>query len=214
MLICQNPTRLATRVRSVYAEAGIPVTAGDLALCAAWAALAVDVAVRRPRAPRNRVVASAPHPGALARAIILGGTLAAVAGLEWMRPPSSTPGWLTGAGVALVSAGLALHVAARRALGPWWDSVATVREDHSVIARGPYAIVRHPLYLAILLMAAGTVLAHPSVAAGAAAGGLALGTVLKIRAEEALLRRVLGEPYVRYARTVPALLPWLRRGRP
>src|SRR5581483_4881203 len=71
------------------------------------------------------------------------------------------------------------------------------------------------LRLGILLLAAGTVCAHPSPATVCVGLGTAAGVALKIPLEERALRRTLGEAYVRYAARVPALLPrLLRRGRP
>jgi len=93
--------------------------------------------------------------------------------------------------------------------------VIAVRARHEVVDHGPYARVRHPIYLGILLLAAGTVCAHPSPATVCVGLGTAAGVALKIPLEERALRRTLGEAYVRYAARVPALLPrLLRRGRP
>jgi len=111
------------------------------------------------------------------------------------------------AGIALAAAGLALHMRARRALGVLWSSAIAVRPGQPIVTRGPYAIVRHPIYLGVLLLAAGTVLAHPSVATICIAAGLAVGVAWKIPAEERTLRAAYGEAWARYAAGVPALLP-------
>ena len=87
----------------------------------------------------------------------------------------------------------------------------TVRADQDVVTAGPYAHVRHPLYLAILLLTLGTVLAHPSAATACIALGLATGVAIKIPMEERALRATLGERYARYAARVPALVPRLGR---
>jgi len=110
------------------------------------------------------------------------------------------------AGLVLVAGGLVLHIRARRTLGPSWSGVVSVRSRH-IVERGPYAHLRHPIYLALLLLAAGSLLVHPSVATACLAGGLALGLALKIPLEERALRRALGVDYERYAARVPALLP-------
>ena len=86
-----------------------------------------------------------------------------------------------------------------------------VRARHRVVEHGPYAAVRHPLYLALLLLAAGTVLVHTSLATACLLVGISAGTTLKIRIEERALRAALPD-YARYAAEVPALLP-RRRGR-
>jgi len=114
-------------------------------------------------------------------------------------------------GLILMAAGLVLHASARRTLGPLWSGVITVRADHAIVERGPYRLVRHPIYASFLLLAAGSLLVHPSVAVACAALGCTAGIVLKIGFEERALRRALGEPYRRYAARVPALVPRLRR---
>jgi protein-S-isoprenylcysteine O-methyltransferase Ste14 len=91
-----------------------------------------------------------------------------------------------------------------------------VLPEQRVITTGPYALVRHPLYLAAFLiwLALGVAFASPVT--------LAL-TVLYVipsywiymRSEEAMLTAQLGEAYRSYQRSVGMLLPRsLRRGSP
>jgi protein-S-isoprenylcysteine O-methyltransferase Ste14 len=110
-------------------------------------------------------------------------------------------------GIALAAAGLALHVRARRALGVLWSSAIAVRPGQPIVTGGPYALVRHPIYLGVLLLTAGTLLAHPSIATICIAAGLTVGVAVKIPAEERALRAAYGESWTRYAASVPALLP-------
>ncbi len=110
----------------------------------------------------------------------------------------------------LAAGGVALHGWARRTLGPMWSGVVQVRAQHVLVERGPYRLVRHPIYLAGLLLAAGSFLAHPSPASACLGGGFAVGVVLKAWLEERALRGVLGDEYARYAARVPALIPWPR----
>jgi len=91
-----------------------------------------------------------------------------------------------------------------------WSGVVQVRAQHVLVERGPYRLVRHPIYLAGLLLAAGSFLAHPSPASACLGAGFALGVVLKAWLEERALRGVLGDEYARYAARVPALIPWPR----
>jgi len=116
------------------------------------------------------------------------------------------------AGVALAAAGVALHARARHALGAYWLPTVAVRAGHALVDHGPYAVVRHPLYAGVWLLAVGTLAAHPSPATACLAGGLTLGTALKIVREERLLRRIFGDDWSRYTRRVPAVVPRLTRG--
>ncbi len=186
--------------------------AADVLLAAAWLALAADNLrlARRERAARagREAVDGAPRWQGAARVALLALLLAGAALLEHrsggrlaFHPVAAA------AGLALAAAGLALHVRARRALGARWSTGVGVRAGHEVVTRGPYAIVRHPLYLGVLLLAAGTVLAHCSLATLCIAAGLVGGMALKIPAEERALRAACGERWTRYAAEVPALLP-------
>jgi protein-S-isoprenylcysteine O-methyltransferase Ste14 len=185
----------------------------DALLIAAWIALAADNLwlARRERAARQGlgpVVHGGSGPGLAVRLGVLGVLLGCAVLLE-----RGTGGRLTfhpvaaAAGLALAVAGVALHLRARRALGPFWSGPITVRAGHAVVTSGPYALVRHPLYLGVLLLAAGTVLAHTSLATVCIALGVSVGIGLKMRAEERALVAICGEAYTRYAAEVPALIP-------
>ena len=112
--------------------------------------------------------------------------------------------------VAIVAASVWFCYAAAMALGKQWALVARVIEGHELICTGPYAIVRNPIYLAML----GMYVASALVAARwpAALAGLIVflaGTAIRIRAEENLLRGVFGARFNDYARRVPAFFPRL-----
>jgi protein-S-isoprenylcysteine O-methyltransferase Ste14 len=118
------------------------------------------------------------------------------------------------AGMVLVWAGAVLHVQARRALGAHWSPTVAPSDPGHLMRTGPYAVVRHPLYAALVVMAIGTALAHPSVPVLAGTGGMVTGLGLKVLAEERALRQTFGADWDAYARRVPALLPRpFRRGR-
>jgi protein-S-isoprenylcysteine O-methyltransferase Ste14 len=98
--------------------------------------------------------------------------------------------------------------AAARALGRHWALMARVIEGHELIRQGPYAIVRNPIYLAMLgmLIAIGLDVSRWQALASAVAVFVA-GTVIRIRTEEKLLRAAFGVKFDDYARSVPAFLP-------
>jgi protein-S-isoprenylcysteine O-methyltransferase Ste14 len=97
-----------------------------------------------------------------------------------------------------------------RALGQNWSLVARTRAKHSLVTEGPFATVRHPIYLAMLLLlvAVGLGFGHvlaliPSVLLFFA------GTAIRIREEERLLIGQFGDRYRAYARETPAFIPRL-----
>jgi len=185
----------------------------DVLIAAAWIGLAADNLrlSRREQEARARLppaVSSGPRASRAARlgaiaVLICGGlVLERLTGGRLAFHPLAAV-----AGIALAAAGLALHARARRALGVLWSSAIAVRPGQPIVTRGPYAVVRHPIYLGVLLLAAGTLLAHPSAATICIAAGLAIGVAWKIPAEERTLRAAYGEAWARYAAGVPALLP-------
>ena len=66
-------------------------------------------------------------------------------------PPLSAPSIVgTAVVLGLMSGTIGLFWASSRELGRNWSLVARTRTDHQLIRTGPYARVRHPIYLAML----------------------------------------------------------------
>jgi protein-S-isoprenylcysteine O-methyltransferase Ste14 len=192
----------------------------DTLLVAAWLMLAIDgirlsTRERLARRTLGPIVAGRPTPPAWTRVTIAASLVGGVLALEQMAGRWTFRPGLALLGLALAAAGVALHGRARRALGEYWLPTVAVRAGHALVERGPYAVVRHPLYLGAWLLAVGTVAAHPSLATACLASGLTIGIGLKIIREERLLRRIFGDDWSRYTRRVPAVLPrFTRAGRP
>jgi protein-S-isoprenylcysteine O-methyltransferase Ste14 len=85
---------------------------------------------------------------------------------------------------------------------------ARVLEDHKLIRDGPYRFVRHPIYTGMLgmLIATGLVYSH-WVAFVAALALYGVGTAIRVRSEEKLLREQFGAAFDDYKRRVPAVVP-------
>jgi len=112
--------------------------------------------------------------------------------------------------IALTIASTWFCWAAARALGRHWALMARVIEGHELVSQGPYAVVRNPIYLAMLgmLIAIGLCVSRWQALVGAVMV-FAVGTAIRIRAEENLLRTTFGAKFEDYARRVPAFLPRL-----
>src|SRR5881392_4006020 len=110
--------------------------------------------------------------------------------------------------VILALASLIFVAAAVRTLGKQWSLQARVLEHHELIRRGPYRIVRHPIYTGMfgMLIASSLVYGH-WLGLVIASVVYYLGTVIRIRSEEKLLREQFGSEYDEYARQVPAFIP-------
>ena len=55
------------------------------------------------------------------------------------------------AGIAVCSAGVAFAIWARHTLGRNWSGNPTIKEGHELVERGPYRLVRHPIYTGIYM---------------------------------------------------------------
>ncbi len=83
-----------------------------------------------------------------------------------------------------------------------------VFEGHTLKTDGPYGLVRHPMYLGIVLFHAGASLAmESSLLLAITALFVVPYTAVRIATEEKVLREAFGERYLRYAERVPALIP-------
>ena len=99
-------------------------------------------------------------------------------------------------------------MAAIQALGKEWSLTARVVEDHKLATAGPYRFVRHPIYSGMLgmLLATGLAITH-WLALLAAVVIFFIGTIIRVRSEERLLREQFGLEFEGYAQRVPAMLP-------
>lgn len=112
--------------------------------------------------------------------------------------------------IGVILLGLLLTWLARIHLGRFWSSAITRKERHRVVDTGPYAFVRHPIYVGIIaaLLATAIIEATPAALVGSAL--VTCGLWLKACAEERFLMAELGpDNYGSYRRRVPMLIPFL-----
>ena len=132
------------------------------------------------------------------------------------RTQPSLPLWsppsIAGAAAVLLLMGgtVYLFVASSNALGKNWSFEARMRTDHQLISNGPYAHVRHPIYLGMLLFLLGL-----AVALGhwlqliVALPLFFIGTSIRTKAEDQLLQEQFGPEFLGYRRSTPSLIPRL-----
>jgi protein-S-isoprenylcysteine O-methyltransferase Ste14 len=121
-------------------------------------------------------------------------------------PPSDT---VEAAGLALVLFGLVFAVWARVQLGRNWSGAVTVKEDHQLIRRGPYAMVRHPIYTGLLLGILGMALIIGEFRGLLGFVILLVAFRLKSRTEEGFMQQQFGEQYTQYQHDVKGLIPFI-----
>ncbi|HWF75573.1 MAG TPA: isoprenylcysteine carboxylmethyltransferase family protein [Caulobacteraceae bacterium] len=139
-----------------------------------------------------------------------GGPLATRFASQLWRLPEWA-GWVT-TGVA--AAGFAFTWWARVTLGDLWSGAVSRKENHVIVERGPYALVRHPIYTGLIGAAFAAAVEVGSAQALVGAALISFGFWLKARLEERFLMSELGEAsYADYRRRTPMLAPFWRMGR-
>ena len=128
--------------------------------------------IRRPA----RAVTSRPGDWLLAFGGTFGGVL--------FRPIGAHPSWGVDAGLAVQVLGLSICVASFLALGRSFGFAAA---DRGLVRRGPYAVVRHPIYASYLVLQAGYLLQSISVWNAAVMLFVTACNVGRARAEERVL---------------------------
>jgi protein-S-isoprenylcysteine O-methyltransferase Ste14 len=115
----------------------------------------------------------------------------------------------TGLAIAIASALFAAW--AMWALGRSYGIRTDIFDGHRLVTGGPYAFVRHPMYLGIILYHVGATLVLQSpLLLALTALVIVPYTAIRIAYEERPLREAFGEGYASYQRSVPALLPFMR----
>jgi len=127
--------------------------------------------------------------------------------LAWRFLPDSVEfAWI---GLALTATGVACAIWARLLLGGNWSASVTLKRGHTLVRRGPYNLVRHPIYSGALLAMAGTAIESGRISGLAAVALALIAWRIKSRMEEAFLEAQFGEQYLRYEREVKALIPFV-----
>ena len=113
-------------------------------------------------------------------------------------------------GCLLALAGAALVLWSRAELGAAWSLVPTADQGTGLVTTGPYRLVRHPIYLGLVLLAMGEALAFGSwPALMIVLSGVVPDHRWRARAEEKLLSRSFGERYAVYRQRTKMIIPHL-----
>ncbi len=198
------------------AEAAVRVV-GVIVLLASWAysGLGAIVGSGRP-AGRSSGLASRLHAhGAYALGAV---PYFAICVVLWRSIPL-TPSihWraaLLVAGGAVGFVGAGAYLLGRRELGRMYNVSSSLGselfEDHVLVTTGPYGIVRHPMYVGLLLCAVGGLMVYRTWTLVFMCMAL-VGAAFKAHAEERLLADEFGADWASYAARVPGWFPHIRR---
>src|SRR6185312_2618491 len=119
--------------------------------------------------------------------------------------------WRAVAGTVVGLVSIALFWNAVASLGSQWRFDAGLNANHELVQIGAYRIVRHPIYASMLGM-----LVTDAFLIGTLPGWpvaivlFIVGTEIRIRVEDGLLRERFGERFVVWQSSTPAYLPFVR----
>jgi protein-S-isoprenylcysteine O-methyltransferase Ste14 len=116
--------------------------------------------------------------------------------------------WIILAALSLCVAGLAFCLWARATLGRNWSGTITLKKEHELIVRGPYRIVRHPIYTGLLAMVTATVVVNGHLAGIIGALLVLVGLWIKLSNEEKLMLKQFPDQYTAYRQRVRRIVPY------
>ena len=123
--------------------------------------------------------------------------------------PGRVPNWFPGqrvAGTLVIAAGAALVVSALVYFRSWRFRAA-LDKSHQLATGGPFRILRHPIYMGLNLLALGSAIWVPTPIVWAAFVLMAIGSDLRARAEEAVLKQAFGPSYREYCARTRRFVP-------
>lgn len=105
--------------------------------------------------------------------------------------------------------GALFAVAARFALGSNWSRSMDLKEGHQLVVRGPYAVVRHPIYTGVILMCIGSALVAGTLLGIVGIAFAVWSCLIRIPQEEALMTQQFPSEYPLYKRRVKRLVSFI-----
>jgi protein-S-isoprenylcysteine O-methyltransferase len=121
--------------------------------------------------------------------------------------PQTDPPLVAAACLCVCGVGLCLW--ARAILGRNWSGTVTLKENHELIVRGPYRLVRHPIYTGLLAMIIATWMEQAHLAGLIGCVLVFISLWIKLTGEEELMRQQFPDQYPAYERRVKRVIPFV-----
>jgi protein-S-isoprenylcysteine O-methyltransferase Ste14 len=121
--------------------------------------------------------------------------------------PQTTP--ILVAAAILCLCGLGFCLWARAVLGRNWSGTVTLKENHELIVRGPYRLVRHPIYTGLLAMLIATAIEQGHIAGMIGLALTFLSFWIKLNNEEELMRAQFSDQYRAYQLRTKRIVPFV-----
>lgn len=170
--------------------------------CAVWAIAAfTGKRTQRTLTPLEQLL----HWSVLSLAIVFFFPMVQRGFLGWRILPDRR--WLDNLSDVMHILGFGFAIWARLHLGRNWSLGVQLKEGHTLIRTGPYALVRHPIYTGLLLVVLGKAIGQGKVAGFVAFAILLIEWKRKSLFEERFMVENFGGEYERYRAEVRGLIP-------
>jgi protein-S-isoprenylcysteine O-methyltransferase Ste14 len=113
------------------------------------------------------------------------------------------------AAAILCICGLGFCFWARTVLGGNWSGTVALKENHELIVRGPYRLVRHPIYTGLLAMVIATAIQQGHIAGMIGLILVFVSLWIKLSDEEELMRKQFPDQYAAYRERVKRIIPFI-----
>jgi len=117
------------------------------------------------------------------------------------------PNWLRWTGVVLGAISFVFYGWSQATLGKEWSFHLQTRQEHHLVVTGPYARIRHPIYLALIVFLTGIALVTANWFFIVLLAISIVVLVRRIPKEEEMMIQEFGEEYRAYMRRTGRLFP-------
>jgi protein-S-isoprenylcysteine O-methyltransferase Ste14 len=104
---------------------------------------------------------------------------------------------------------VAFAIWARLVIGRNWANAIALKEGHELVQRGPYAVVRHPIYTGMLFATFGVALTLGTLSAYTGITLLLIGILIRIRDEDELMAQQFSGEHAAYRARTKTLVPFV-----
>jgi protein-S-isoprenylcysteine O-methyltransferase Ste14 len=104
---------------------------------------------------------------------------------------------------------VAFAIWARVVIGKNWANAIALKEGHELVQRGPYAVVRHPIYTGMLFATFGVALTLGTLSAYVGVILLLIGILIRIRDEDELMAKQFPGEHAAYRARTKTLVPFV-----